>query len=361
VIYLLDTQTGDTRATLQIGIQVVRRLKAGGYGQPRRYGIDTLATSTAAFVQPEDTTIGRLLLSGGLRTVPPTLPDDPDVMDLILRRLIGTGRCHWHDKDTPPLTLGPARPTSLDWQLLPDGRQLPRIGSPEKGIRPLVCAAPWYVNPVRGQAGPLDFGLPAGLVKTLLAAPPIAPQQVQAVVEALQRHLPGLPVMMPRTSLVEEIRQSKPVPCLRLISVESPRGALTYHCRGGSRNVDSIVDLALLTFDYDGKIVDATAKGTVNLASIGCSGRRQRVFRPDDDARSEPICRSPLSIRDHPPCDLAVFPLPAEPADGRGDVGRPRHRRQSRDGAAVGAEVWPGVRQRDPPAPAASRRQVAPR
>ena len=30
VIYLLDTQTGDTRATLQIGIQVVRRLKAGG-------------------------------------------------------------------------------------------------------------------------------------------------------------------------------------------------------------------------------------------------------------------------------------------------------------------------------------------
>ena len=62
VIYLLDTQTGDTRATLQIGIQVVRRLKAGGYGQPRRCGIDTLATSTAAFVQPEDTTIRQLLL-----------------------------------------------------------------------------------------------------------------------------------------------------------------------------------------------------------------------------------------------------------------------------------------------------------
>ena len=260
VIYLLDTQTGDTRATLQIGIQVVRRLKAGGYGQPRRYGIDTLATSTAAFVQPEDTAIGRLLLSASLRTVPPTLPDDPDVMDLILRRLVGTGRCHWHDKDTPPLTLGPARPANLDWQLLPDGRQLPRIGSPEKGIRPLVCAAPWYVDPVRGQAGPLDSGLPAGLVKTLLAAPPIAPQQAQAVVEALQRHLPGLPVVMPQTSLVEEIRQSKPVPCLRLISVESPRGALAYHWRGGSRDVDSIVDLALLTFDYDGKIVDATAK-----------------------------------------------------------------------------------------------------
>jgi hypothetical protein len=45
-----------------------------------------------------------------------------------------------------------------------------------------------------------------------------------------------------------------------LISVESPRGAPSYHWRGGSRDVDSIVDLALLTFDYDGKIADATAK-----------------------------------------------------------------------------------------------------
>ena len=141
-------------------------------------------------------------------------------MDLILRRLIGTGRCHWHDKDTPPLTWGqPDLPAWTGSCCRTDGAP---HGSPEKGIRPLVCAAPWYVDPVRGQAGPLDSGLPAGLAKTLLAAPPIAPQQAQAVVEALQRHLPGLPVVMPQTSLVEEIRQSKPVPCLRLISVESP-------------------------------------------------------------------------------------------------------------------------------------------
>src|SRR5512132_1274125 len=64
--------------------------------------------------------------------------------------------------------------------------------------------------------------------------------------------------------------------------------------------------------------------------------------------------------RDHQPRDLALFPLPAEPAHGRGDAGRPRHRRQSRDGAAVGAEVWPGVRERDPAAPATARRTASP-
>ena len=96
-------------------------------------------------------------------------------------------------------------------------------------------------------------------------------------------------------------------------------------------------------------------------ASGGCHGGRQRVSGPDDKARSEPICRSPLSARDHQPRGLVIFPLPAEPADGRGDAGRPRHRSQSRGGAAVGAEVWPGVRERDPASPAASRRQVAPR
>ena len=239
------------------------------------------------------------------------MPDDPDVMDLILRRLIGTGRCHWHDKDTPPLTLGPARPASLDWQLLPDGRQLPRIGSPEKGIRPLVCAAPWYVDPVRGQAGPLDSGLPAGLAKTLLAAPPIAPQQAQAVVEALQRHLPGLPVVMPQTSLVEEIRQSKPVPCLRLISVESPRGALAYHWRGGSRDVDPIVDLALLTFDYDGKI-------SMPPRSHNSSGRSMATVSSSGPAMSKPSRRRGRSLADLGLVESSEIPTGTPRPGGRG-------------------------------------------
>src|SRR5215210_5060528 len=58
-------------------------------------------------------------------------------------------------------------------------------------------------------------------------------------------------------------------------------------------------------------------------------------------ARNEPasrqvaLCRPPLPGRGHQPRRLAVLPLPTQPAHGRGDAGRPRHRREPRDRAAV--------------------------
>ena len=44
---------------------------------------------------------------------------------------------------------------------------------------------------------------------------------------------------------------------------------------------------------------------------------------------------------------------------GGGVVGRPRHHRQPRNRAAMGAQIWPAVRQPDPSSPAAGWRQMA--
>ena len=48
---------------------------------------------------------------------------------------------------------------------------------------------------------------------------------------------------------------------------------------------------------------------------------------------------------------MAVFSVPAEPADGRGDAGRPRHLGDTRDDPAVGAQIRPGIRQPHSSAP----------
>src|SRR5215207_2868097 len=53
--------------------------------------------------------------------------------------------------------------------------------------------------------------------------------------------------------------------------------------------------------------------------------------------------RRPLSRRGHQPRRVAVLPLSPEPAHGRRNAGRPRHRREPRDRAPVGAQVRPGV------------------
>ncbi|CAA9518811.1 MAG: Mobile element protein, partial [uncultured Sphingomonas sp.] len=72
------------------------------------------------------------------------------------------------------------------------------------------------------------------------------------------------------------------------------------------------------------------------------------------------LCGAPLPGRGHQPGGVALLPLPARPAHGRGDAGRARHRRQPRDRAAMGAQVRPGVRQPDLPPAGPWRRQVAP-
>src|SRR4028119_1763194 len=49
-------------------------------------------------------------------------------------------------------------------------------------------------------------------------------------------------------------------------------------------------------------------------------------------------CGAPLSGRGHQPCRLALLPLPARPAHGRGDAGRKGHHRKPRgrrDASAV--------------------------
>ncbi len=261
VIYVLDGPAATPGGpfpggSFKIGIQVVRLLKTGGYGQPRRSGPDALVASTAAYVQPEDKAIGRLLNSIGLHSGGPAASDDADLVTLILRRMIATGRCHWQDKDTPPLTLGVPRRARMDWRLLLDGRQVCAIVPEDEGPAVLPGAAPWYVDPARAEAGPLELDLPGGLIKTLLNAPPIAPHQAQAVAETLTRDLPITAVVPPRIGLVEEIRKAEAVPLLHLISFERPRGAYAHYWHVGPAGIDPVVDLALLAFEYDGRIID---------------------------------------------------------------------------------------------------------
>src|SRR3954454_19792546 len=106
----------------------------------------------------------------------------------------------------------------------------------------------------------------------------------------------------------------------------------------------------------DGKTSRRThaRNGTVKLAAGG--GGRGRVAKRDDNTCLAQLRRPPVSGRDHQPRGLAVFPLPAQPAHGRGDAGCTRHHREPRERAAMGPEVRPGVRPPDP-AEAALRRR----
>src|SRR3954468_3685766 len=108
-------------------------------------------------------------------------------------------------------------------------------------------------------------------------------------------------------------------------------------------------------------LAEAVALAPSSWREVGCARAGGRLPAAHDAAEHALLRRSPVPAGGHQPRRVALLPLPARPAHGRGAAGRPRHQRQPRDGAAVGAQVRPGLRERDPPPAAPSRRQVAPR
>jgi hypothetical protein len=85
-------------------LRVVRVLKTGGWGADRVLPAGQLQNPTAKYFRPVDRGISQLLRDP-LGRSPPPLPEDPDLVDLLLRRIVNTGRCCWQDLASPPLKL----------------------------------------------------------------------------------------------------------------------------------------------------------------------------------------------------------------------------------------------------------------
>src|SRR5262249_49431525 len=79
-----------------LGLRVVRGLKKGASGADGALPPGQLQNPTGNFFRPADRGIS-LLLRDSLGRSPPPLPEDPDLVDLLLRRIIDTGRCRWQD------------------------------------------------------------------------------------------------------------------------------------------------------------------------------------------------------------------------------------------------------------------------
>lgn len=277
VIYILDLQPFGHGERLSVEAAAVRPLKTGGYGQPRRLQLSALVTSNAQYTRAEDRVIARLLTLDAWRPArETTLPDDPMLAEIVMRRLIASGRCHWRSKDAPPLIVGEGRSGHLEWRLLSDGRQIPLMVAGSKGVAALPGAVPWYVDPETMRAGPLDLGLPPAVVSALLKAPPVSASQAPALSAALTARLPGYAIPAPAEDVIEEVVCAPPVPYLHLASQEV-RMPHWY----GRPALPEIADIIQIYFDYGGTIVEANSP---QQEICRVHGRRVVRWRRDQEA-----------------------------------------------------------------------------
>ena len=168
-----------------------------------------------------------------------------------MRRLVETGRCYWQQIDGTPLSLGATRRGGFAWRLDRNGNQAVEARLAEGNGEILPCAAPWYVDPARNLAGPVDFGVPPGDCHRFPGGaagranrPRRWPKRWRG---AFRARLAG-----PRTDIVEEVRDGPPVPVLRLTTRKR-----AYRYSFGPGRHDDRIDIALFGYEYDGKIIDA--------------------------------------------------------------------------------------------------------
>ena len=234
-----------------IDLRIVRILKSGQWGADRALPAQQLQNATANYLTPADRGIIRLM-GGGSWSPQLQVPEDPEIADLAMRRIVATGRCRWQNLASPPLALGPSRPGRLSWQVGADGRQTVGVALDNPSAVVLSSASPWYVLPAEHLAGPVELDLARPLVRIALSAPPVTKAQAEAVGAALERDLPGLALPRPRSDIVEEIRKDSPVPILTL--ARRQRGWNYWGVR--TSDWDDNVDLALLGFSYGGVVID---------------------------------------------------------------------------------------------------------
>jgi len=230
--------------------RVVRVLKSGDWGADRPLPAGQMQNPTAKYFRPADRGISQLLRDP-LGRSPPPLPEDPDLVDLLLRRVIDTGRCRWQDLGSPPLKMGPPRRGRLAWRLGPDGRQTIEVELDDRSAVPLPSASPWYVHPEEYLAGPVALDVARPLVGIALSAPPVTIAQAAALGALIARDLPDLTLPQPRTDLVEEIRDDPPVPTLMLAN--RPRRRNYWEVWG--KDWEERVDVALLGYAYGDTLI----------------------------------------------------------------------------------------------------------
>ncbi|MEI8397135.1 MAG: SNF2-related protein, partial [Rhodospirillaceae bacterium] len=213
--FLGTTETGGRlRPTLQV--QLARVLKSGRLGRDRVFLAWQYASGLPENFTADDRVVldaTRELFSRKLRPI----VEGRALAAAALFSALATGRCYWRDRNGPLLRCGPIRPGRLQWVPYSGGQILVATVE-DPAVVVFSSVLPFYLDPARGEAGPLDLGLPPEIVATLFEGPPLGKGHREAVREAFDGPLAALNLPQPHKKFIEEVIKAKPVPRLKLMA-----------------------------------------------------------------------------------------------------------------------------------------------
>jgi len=242
LLYVLQPNDDATQG-LFIQTLVARRLKNNTYGQASHYDPQRATRGTpAGFLEPVDITllsdVQKLPYFSGTNHSVLTGPDSAQ----LLAALVATGRCHYHESNTPKLSMAEPRTLDLSWSTDAHGSQRIQWSiTPSSGLL-LPLSEPCYLDTDTYQCGALASDYPDALVTELLSLPVVHAGDAADTQQTLQRRYPKANIPPLKLFEITTLPHVNPVPCLRLT---------TYRFSVWGELFESY-DVACLSFDYGG-------------------------------------------------------------------------------------------------------------
>ncbi|OIO72900.1 MAG: DNA/RNA helicase [Zetaproteobacteria bacterium CG1_02_53_45] len=242
LLYILEP---DGDQDVRLNFLSARMLKSGGYGKAVSYdATNILNYPVPQYVLSADEKILRdVATDRSFSSLRGYRIKGPEGLR-ILKRIMASGRCHWQNKDNPPLKRSDKRTGNWQWQLNSRGDQHLSLHM-QQDEKIVPTSPPWFIDIAQAMAGQVETGQPADVAEILLNIPAVELDCSDEVVEAVNKQLPE-DVPGP-VRLKHDFREVKPIPVVRLSSRK-------LSSRWGYR-IPDYCHLIELWFDYDGKHV----------------------------------------------------------------------------------------------------------
>lgn len=241
------------KTALQLSLLLVRRLKSGKLGSIKAF--NEYNRTHENYLTPTDR---KLLLEieiadrmvNPYEIVPPIIKGE--LFDTLLPKIIESHRCHWETTENPPLTLTEPQSFNFEWTIDDQGFQKLDIQQPASDTSkdkiefyPIVRS--WYLNQTSYTFGLLDTDLNVDTINTILNAPRISPNEIEAVSKNLLTHPKLDRIKQPKVFREKKITSFSPMICLNFSEENLTLRHATHRWFNDSRRVA----LATLSFRYD--------------------------------------------------------------------------------------------------------------
>jgi len=205
----------------------------GSWKQAQPVALDKLLDSKSrpAYISEQDVEIARLwrTLAGESfysyygSTV--KFDTEAELLLILLKRILATGRCYAQGNYSAPLSLGPVLKGEISWEPISDDKQRLSVIALD-GARRLSCfrwKLPWYYDPESNTCGPVELDSDLRLNECIANFSDISDEDaenVQRVIAEMQ--LQGI-IPAPKTKRNIIFRMLPPEPHLRIETLYSPR------------------------------------------------------------------------------------------------------------------------------------------